>query len=243
MKKLISIIISAALTISLCACGDNDEENEKTYENFKIYVTENGIEEDYYIQISKTADSANTLIEASKFGNDCAFMEYDASGTIRYYRNNSLTLISAETLYMPNTKDAQWENFEFEALNEKYENILSLLLETNTEKTIEKSNTGNKKTPYKFDVKFNPEELDTKSIFSNNGDFGIVSIKFETDENFKEFGEVSVSCQYNFDGVIYLYSVTFGEPNAADDTGKNGQRPENIQNIYEVYASQVTATE
>ena len=44
----------------------------------------------YYIQISKTADSANVLTEASRLGDDCAFMEYDASGSIRYYRNNAL---------------------------------------------------------------------------------------------------------------------------------------------------------
>ncbi len=40
--------------------------------------------------------------------------------------------------------------------------------------------------PYKFSVKYNPEELDTKSIFSNSGNFGIVSVKFESDKDFEK---------------------------------------------------------
>lgn len=241
MKKIISMLTAALLTLSLCACGDDSEENEKIYQDFKTYISENGTEEDYYIQISKTADSANTLIEASKLGNDCAFMEYDVSGTLKFYRNNALTVISSSYYYVPDKKDAVWEDFEYEGLNEKYRGILSALLDSDAERTVEKEKTGDKAMPYKVSVKYNPEELDTKSIFSNSGNFGIVSVKFDTDESFEKFSEVSVSCQYDYDGVIYLYSVTFGEPNEPDDEGKNGQRPEDIEKIFNAYNEQIEA--
>lgn len=241
MKKIISMLTAALLTISLCACGDDSEENEKIYQDFKTYISENGTEENYYIQISKTADSANTLIEASKFDNDCAFMEYDVSGTLKFYRNNALTVISSSTFYIPDTTDAVWEDFEYEGLNEKYQGILTDLLNCDAERVIEKEKTGDKAMPYKVSVKYNPEELDTKSIFSNSGNFGIVNVKFQTDESFEKFSEVSVSCQYDYDGVIYLYSVTFGEPNEPDDEGKNGQRPEDIEKIFTSYKEQIEA--
>lgn len=241
MKKIISMLTAALLTLSLCACGDDSEENEKIYQDFKTYISESGTEEDYYIQISKTADSANTLIEASKLGNDCAFMEYDVSGTLKFYRNNALTVISSSTFYIPDIKDAAWEDFEYEGLNEKYQRILTDLLESDAERAVEKEKTGDKEMPYKVSVKYNPEELDTKSIFSNSGNFGIVNVKFQTDESFEKFSEVSVSCQYDYDGVIYLYSVTFGEPNEPDDEGKNGQRPEDIEKIFTAYKEQIEA--
>lgn len=241
MKKIISMLTAALLTISLCGCGDDSEENENIYQDFKTYISENGTEENYYIQISKTADSANTLIEASRFGNDCSFMEYDVSGTLKFYRNNALTVISSSTFYIPDTTDAVWEDFEYEELNEKYQGILTDLLDCDAERTVEKEKTGDKEMPYKVSVKYNPEELDTKSIFSNSGNFGIVSVKFQTDENFEKFSEVSVSCQYDYDGVIYLYSVTFGEPNEPDDEGKNGQRPEDIEKIFNSYKQQIEA--
>lgn len=241
MKKIISMLTAALLTLCLCACGDDSEENEKIYQDFKTYISESGTEEDYYIQISKTADSANTLIEASKLGNDCAFMEYDVSGTLKFYRNNALTVISSSYYYVPDKKDAVWEDFEYEGLNEKYRGILSALLDSDAERTVEKEKSGDKAMPYKVSVKYNPEELDTKSIFSNSGNFGIVSVKFQTDESFEKFSEVSVSCQYDYDGVIYLYSVTFGEPNEPDDEGKNGQRPEDIEKIFNAYSEQIEA--
>lgn len=241
MKKIISMLTAALLTISLCGCGDDSEENENIYQDFKTYISENGTEENYYIQISKTTDSANTLIEASRIGNDCAFMEYDVSGTLKFYRNNALTVISSSTFYIPDTTDAVWEDFEYEGLNEKYRGILNDLLDSDAERTVEKEKTGDKEMPYKVSVKYNPEELDTKSIFSNSGNFGIVSVKFQTDENFEKFSEVSVSCQYDYDGVIYLYSVTFGEPNEPDDEGKNGQRPEDIEKIFNSYKQQIEA--
>lgn len=242
MKKFILIMLAAILSVSLSSCGDDIEENEKAYNNFKSYISENGIEQDYYIQISKTADSANVLTEAARLGNDCAFMEYDASGSIRYYRNNALTVISGATFYYPDTKDASWEDFEYESLNNKYRDILLRLIETDGEKSIERSNTDDKNMPYKYSVKYNPEELDTKSIFSNSGNFGIVSVKFESDKKLENFSEVTVSCQYDYDGVIYLYSVTFGAPDQPDSDGKNGQRPEDIQKMYESYKNKTVPT-
>lgn len=241
MKKIISMLIAAMLTVCLCACGDDSEENESIYQDFKAYISENGTEQNYYIQISKTADSANTLIEASRLGNDCAFMEYDVSGTLKFYRNNALTVISSSNFYVPDKKDAVWEDFEYEGLNEKYQGILTQLLDSDAERVIEKEKTGDKEMPYQVSVKYNPEELDTKSIFSNSGNFGIVSVKFETDESFEKFSEVCVSCQYDYDGVIYLYSVTFGEPDEPDDEGKNGQRPEDIEKIFDSYSEQIEA--
>ncbi len=241
MKKIISILTAALITMLLCSCGDDSKENETIYQNMKSYVLENGTEENYYIQVSKTADSANTLIEASKLGNDCAFMEYDASGTLKFYRNSTYTVISSSTYYVPDKKDAKWEDFEYEALSEKYRGILSSLLDSDVEREIERSKTDNKSMPYKINVKYNPTELDTKSIFSNSGNFGIVSVKFETDKEFKKFSEITVSCQYDYDGVIYLYSVTFGDPNEPDEEGKNGQRPEDLGKIYASYEAKIEA--
>ncbi|MGN1085433.1 MAG: lipoprotein [Porcipelethomonas sp.] len=241
MKKIISMLTAALLTVSLCACGDDSEENEKIYQDFKTYISENGTEEDYYIQISKTADSVNTLIEASRLGNDCAFMESGSNSTTKFCRNNTLTVISALNYYVPDKRDVVWEDFEYEGLNEKYQGILTDLLESDAERAVEKEKTGDKEMPYKVSVKYNPEELDTKSIFSNSGNFGIVNVKFQTDESFEKFSEVSVSCQYDYDGVIYLYSVTFGEPNEPDDEGKNGQRPEDIEKIFTAYKEQIEA--
>lgn len=241
MKRIISMFTAVFLTLCLCACGDDSEENEKIYQDFKSYISENGTEENYYIQISKTADSANTLIEASKLGSDCAYMEYDASGTLKFYRNNALTVISAASFYIPDKKDAVWKDFEFEGLNEKYQEILTALLDSDAERTVQKEKNGSKAMPYNVSVKYNPDELDTKSIFSNSGNFGIISVKFQTDESFTKFSEISVSCQYDFDGVIYLYSVTFGDPNDPDDEGKNGQRPEDIEKIFNAYSAQIEA--
>ena len=42
---------------------------------------------------------------------------------------------------------------------------------------------------------------------------------------------------------LYIYSVTFGEPDQPDSEGKNGQRPEDIQKIYESYKNKTVPTD
>lgn len=241
MKKIISAITAVVLSICLCSCGDDGDKNDVIYQNFKSYISENGTEDDYYIQISKTANSANTLIEASKMDDDCAYMEYDISGKLKFYRNNTLTEISSATYFVPEKKDAKWSDLEFEKINEKYRKILSELLEIDAEKTIEKKKNDDKNMPYSVNIEYDTKKRDTKVLFSNSGNFGMVNIKFETNKTFDKFSNVSVSCQYDYDGVIYLYSVTFGKPCEPDAEGKNGRRPEDIEEIFDSYKSTIEA--
>lgn len=241
MKKIISVLTAALLGLSLCGCGDDSSENETIYSNFKSYISENGTEDNYYIQISKTADSANTLIEASRIADDCAFMEYDVSGTLKFFRGGKLTEISPQTYYAAEETDADWNNFEYEKLSEKYRNALTQILESDAERTVEKTKTDNKEMPYRVTVRYNTGQLDAKSIFSNGGNFGIVSIKFETDAEFKKFSEVTVSCQYDYNSVIYLYSATFGDPNLPDSNGENGQTPDAIEKVFDSYKEKIAA--
>lgn len=241
MKRIISVMITIAMTLCLGACGEKSDDTAKIYDNFKNHIIQNGIEDNYYIQISRTAEAANVLIEASKTTDDCAFMEYDIRGKLRFFRNDLLTTISYETYYAPEKTKYEWSDLEFDGLNEKYRKVLDELLKSDSEKSIEITKTDNKKMPKKVSIKYNPEELDTKSIFSNSGNFGIVSVKFETNEDYSKFNEVSVNCQYDYNGTIYLYSVTFGEPNKPDDEGKNGQRPEDIENIYKEYTKEISS--
>lgn len=240
MKKITAFLSAVVLAISLCSCGDED--NSKIYQNFKNFISENGTEDNYYIRISKTADSSNVLTEASKLGNDCAFMEYDISGKIRYYRNHALTVVSAQTYFVPDKSSAEWEDFEFEQLNEKYRAIFEELLESDCKTTIEKSKIKDGDNLYSVTVKYDLDDLDANSIFSNSGNFGYVNVKFETDKSFSEFSEVSVNCQYDYNSTIYLYSVIFGDPNEPDENGENGQRPEDIKEIYEKYTAQPVTT-
>lgn len=241
MKKLISVLTTAAITLCLCACGEKDNDNINIYDNFKSYISENGIEDNYYIQISRTAEAASVLVEASKTSDDCAFMEYDIRGRLRYFRNNTLQNISEKTFYVPEETKSEWSNFEFEGLNEKYRMVLNELLKSDAEKTVETTDTGKKEMPNKVSIKYNPEEVDTETIFSNSGNFGIISVKFEANKDYSKFSEVSVSCQYDYNGTIYLYSVTFGEPNEPDNDGKNGQRPEDIEKVYESYIEEISS--
>ncbi len=242
MKKIISVLTAITLSMCLCACeGNKNYSAVDIHQNFKNYIEKNGIEENYYIQISKTADSANVLTEASKTDDDCAFMEYDINGKLRYFRGDSLITISAETYYAPEKTESEWSKFEFDELDEKYRYILNRLLKSKVDKETAIVETENKDMPNKVDIKYDTEQLDTKSIFSNSGNFGIVSVKFNANEDYTEFEEVSVSCQYDYDGVIYLYSVTFGEPNEPDSKGKNGQRPEDIEKIYKSYTQEISS--
>lgn len=234
LKKIVSIFISAVLLVCLCSCKGNNEDD--VYELFKSYISQNGIEEDYYIQISKTANAENTLVEASKMGDDCAFMEYDVSGLLKFYRSGSLTEISALTYFAPDKTDAKWEDFEFASLNEKYRSILNNLLEGDKKKTIETSKTEDKEYPESVKIKYDVKELDTKSIFSSGGNFGSVTVKFDTDKTCSKFKNVTVSCQYDYNDIIYIYAVTFGKPADPDENGKDGHRPEDIEKIFENYS-------
>lgn len=242
-KRLMTIITAVMMLLSFTACGDDSGE---VFENFKNYIDENGLESDYYIQISKTADSANTLIEASKLGKDCAFMESAHTGDVRFFRNGVLTEVSAENYFAPIKKDRDWNNFEYEGMSEKYRDILSELLKNNSEKTVEKKKNDNKDTPYSVTIKYDVEKLDTKALFSNSGNFGIVNIKFDTDEKAEKFDNISVSCQYDYDGVIYLHLITFGTPDSPDEKGNGGRRPEDIQSIFDsnmdLFEAQMAAT-
>ena len=241
MKKIISVILAAFMTLSLCACGESDAPDaSKIYDDLKSHVAENGLEDNYYIQISKTANSANTLMEASRLGDDTAFMEYDVSGTLKFFRNRTLTVITGSNFFIPEKTDAVWEDFEFESINEAYRSAFTQLIEGDAKTTATVEKSEDEKGVYNVNIQFEPKDLDTKTIFGNSGNFGIVSIKFKTDSKGKTFEDVTLSCQYDYDSIIFLYAVTFGDPNEPDEEGKNGQRPEDIKAIFKEYEEGIT---
>lgn len=241
MKKIISVILAALMTLSLCACGEKKAPDaNEVYKALKNHVAESGLEDNYYIQISKTANSANTLIEASKLGDDTAFMEYDISGTLKFFRNRTLTVITGSNFFVPEKTDASWNDFEFDGINDAYRNAFTQLIDSDAKITVDIEKAENQDGVYNVDVQFETEELDTKAIFGNSGNFGIVSIKFKTDSEGKTFEDVTLSCQYDYDSIIFLYAVTFGDPNEPDEDGKNGQRPEDIKAIFKEYEDGIT---
>lgn len=238
MKKIISMLTAVVLAVFVCACGKEDD-NKNIYNSFKSFIAQNGTEENYYIQISKTANAANTLTEASRLGEDCAFMEYDVSGSLKFFRDDELTEISQKTYYLDEKSDAKWSDFEYDKLYERYRSALNSILESDAEWTLKKSKIENKNMPYSINIQYAAEQLDTKSIFSNSGNFGIVSVKFQTDKEYKSFNQIAVSCQYDYNDVIYLYSVTFGTPQPPDSDGNDGHRPEDIEKIFNTNKEQI----
>lgn len=239
IKKIITLITAALLSVSLTACGETDTGSTDIYDNFKGFIEQSGMEENYYIQISKTAAADFTLIEASKYGTDCAFMESDASSTLKFFRNGTLTVYSAENYFVPKKTDAQWPDFEFNKINEKSRGIVEELLRSDTQPEVSSSENDSKDMPYSISLKYAPGELDTKALFSSGGNFGSVSIKAKADKEYQSFESVSLNYQYDYDGVIYLYGVTFGDPAEPDENGNNGHRPEDISALFKQYSKNI----
>lgn len=248
MKKFFSVILCAVLCVSLCSCTDEREENKSdVFKNFRGYIAENELDDNYYIQISRTASESHILTEASRLNDDCAFMQYDVTGNIKFYRDETYTTISYDHLFIPEEKDAQWTDFEYENMAESYREIISELCsmadsdDADTVKSIDVSDSDDKEYIGKYSVQFTPENLDTKSLFKSGGNFGSVSIKFLADESGSNFKDISLNCQYDYNGEIFVISVKYGTPDSPDKDGKNGQRPEDIEKIFQQYADNLTA--
>lgn len=244
MKKIFAVFSSMLICLSLCSCSESTEEKNEVFADFRSFVTDNTLDNDYYIQISKTASDAQTLTEASRMDDDCVFMQFDFTGSLKFYRDGKYTVVSADTFYVPEEKDAQWTDFNYESMSQQYREIIAELCgddivnmesENPVIKSIDVSENDSKEFPKKYSVQYDPSVLDTGTIFKSAGNFGSVSIKFLTDKNNENFSEISVNCQYDYNDEIYLVSVIYGTPDEPDEKGENGHRPEDIEEIFQGY--------
>ncbi len=245
MKKIKSILLTTVLCLSLSACEKKENFNQTVaFENMKSYYSNEFDSEDYYIQISKTKAEAHIMTEASKHGDDYAFMEYDVSGALKYYRNNKLTTLSPETFYQAEEKDAKWTDFSYENTAQTYKEVLNTLcLESDSIfKEITFEETEDKNYPYKISANINLDNIDEKTLFKSGGNFGSVSIKFLSDESGKNFDEISLYVQYDYNDEIYVVSSKYGEANFPDEKGENGQRPEDIEKEYTKNAEELQSS-
>lgn len=253
MKKILSLILCGAISFSLFGCSsENAVSNEFVYNNFKNYIANNELPSDYYLQISQTAAESHILTEASKLNKDCAFMQYDVTGTLKCYRGGSYTILAPETYYVPDIKEAQWSDFDYEKMSEKYRNIIHLLCEMNENdeaesenkliKSIDVSDSEDKDYPLQYSIQFNPDVIDANKLFESGGNFGSVAIKFITDKEKSEYHNISLNVQYDYNDEIFVTAVKFDTPDSPDEKGENGQRPQDIEDIFQEYVDEATAS-
>ncbi len=239
MKKILDVVLVAFLCISLSGCGTESIDKELAFENMRNYFINDFRCEDYYIQMSQTQDQSHIMTEISAIGDDCAFLEYDYSGALKFFRNDKLTTISPQTYYNTESCDAKWTDFSYNKTAENYRQVLFQLCQndkTNSVEEIKIEKNENDDFPYKISVYFDLEKINAKELFNSGGNFGSVSIKFLCDENGKNIDDISLNVQYDYNSKIYIISAYYGEPNLPDKDGNNGQRPEDIQEIFEDYS-------
>lgn len=245
MKKIVSVILSFLLCLILTACGEEKPDGAAAFENMRSFFLNDFKSENYYIQKSKTQAESHVMTEISMLDGDCAFLEYDATGSLKFFRNDEVTTISPETYYIRETKEAEWSGFSDYQLDSIYSGIMNWLCKTDysessdntsviSEINVEKNDNEN--FPYKVSVHFDPKKIDTKEAFGNGGNFGSISIKFLCSDDGKNFDDISLNLQYDYNSTIYVAAEYFGEPNLPDKDGNNGQRPEDIQEIFDDYA-------
>ncbi|MGN0612529.1 MAG: lipoprotein [Porcipelethomonas sp.] len=242
MKKFISLIIAAAVCLSLCGCGGSDFDENLAFANLRQYISESFSSEDFYIQISKTQSEAQTVTEVSKLGEDCAFLEYDVMRKLKYFRNGKLINVSPDTFYQEEITDADWNNFTYQKTAENYYSVLSQLCEldySNEEDspllniTAEKNESEN--YPYKVSAHLDLNKINAGELFGSGGNFGSLSIKFVSGEDGSSFDDITLHVQYDYNSEIYVILARFGEPKVPDENDGNGQRPEDIEAVYEEY--------
>lgn len=238
MKKIISIILTAVFCLLLYGCGEDNFDKTLAFENMSKYFTDNFTSEDYYIQISKTQAESHVLTEVSKLGDDCAFFVYDVTGELKFFRDGKLKNISPETYYTIDEKDADWNDFTYAKTAETYRNVLKKLCssESLAIKEIKAEKNDNKDFPYKISVIIDLDKTDAKTLFGSGGNFGSLSVKFLCSENGENFDDISLNVQYDYNSEIYVIAAYFGEPDLPDENGDNGQRPDDIQEIFEDYS-------
>ncbi len=242
MKKILAFALASLLFISLSGCGVDSVDKELAFQNMRDFFINEFRCADYYIQMSKTKAEEHVMTEISAIGDDCAFLEYDYSGALKFFRNNKLTSISPQTYYAKDSGDAKWTDFTYYKNAENYRSVLFQLCQNNRSDEIENikiETTKNDDFPYKISVYYDLEKTDAKKLFNNGGNFGSLSVKFLCSEDLKKFDDISLNVQYDFNAEIYVIAAYFGEPNLPDESGNNGQRPEDIEEIFEEYSARM----
>lgn len=242
MKKIISIILISLLCLSLFGCENESIDKNLAFENMCSYFINDFKNENYYIQISKTQAESHIMTEISALNDDCAFLEYDVTGSLKFFRDGKITTISPATYYTTEEKSADWSSLSYGKKAENYKRVLKGLCQkdysdssVNIIKEIKVEKNENKDFPYKVSVHFNLENVNTKELFENAGNFGSLSIKFLCSEDGKSFDDISLNVQYDYNSEIYVIAAYFGDPNLPDEKGENGQRPDDIQEIFDGY--------
>lgn len=245
MKKIKAILLSAVFCLSLSACGEEKVDFNETsaFEKAKPVLSENLKSDDYYIQISKTKAQAHVMTEVSSFEGNHAFMEYDISGAIKFFKDNTLTNISPETFYQVDTKEMAWEDFSYQKTADTYSAVLyTISQDTDAIKDITFEENDNEKYPFKVTVNYDLKKINANELFGSSGNFGSVSIKFLSDENGENFDEIALHVQYDYNSEIYVISAKYGDINLPDKKGKNGQRPEDIEKEYTQNAEELQSS-
>lgn len=246
MKKILSITLTLLLCLSLSACGNEEINGSEAFESFRQYLLNDFENENYYIQISKTQAEAHTMTEISKLNDDCAFLVYDATGSLKFFRNGKNIIISSDNYYTTDEKEAKWSDFSYGKTAENYRNALYELCQmdyskysTDIIKEIIVEKNENENFPYKVSIHFDLSVINAQELFGNGGNFGSLSIKFLCSEDGKSFDDISLNIQYDYNSEIYVIAAYYGDPNMPDENGSNGQRPEDIQEIFDGYVDDI----
>ena len=226
-----------AVMFCLTACGEKPDELYLE-SAMRAYMVNSFKSNDYYIQMSRTKSEAHTVTEISKMGDDKCFLAYDANGIIKYFSNGKVYDVSAETLYAPQESDAEWDDFTCGKTADKYREVLMTLCgDSNNEypvKEVKLDDSGNETLPYKVSVYYDISKFDCGKLFGSQGNFGSLSIKFLTDLNGSTFDNVTLHVQYDYNSEIFVAAAKYGLPKAPEENDGNGQRPEDIKEVYEL---------
>ena len=106
MKKIISLILSGIICISLCACGEEEFDPKENFDKLGDYVTGEYETSNFYMQISKTKADHHSVTEVSKLGDDKAMLTFEAL-TLQptaYLNRRKKTKIGKSLLYQRHRK-------------------------------------------------------------------------------------------------------------------------------------------
>ncbi len=242
MKRIVALLMASVMCAGLCGCGDDMPDGYEAFRNLQSYVTDRFDSEDYYLQLSHTKAGEQDITEVSKLGDDTVFLTYDAMGTITFFRNGRLINVNAENYYTPEEKDASWEDFSYGKTADKYFGALKELCTSDYDKQVETAfkdiiveESGDEQFPYKVSVYCNLDNMNAKALFKSGGNFGSLSVKFHCDKDMENFDDVTLHTQYDYDSEIYVILAKFGEPDFPDNEGQNGQRPDDVEEVYKGY--------
>ena len=243
MKKIISLILSGIICISLCACGEEGFDPKENFDKLGDYVTGEYETSNFYMQISKTKADHHSVTEVSKLGDDKAMLTFEAAtGELTFFRNGKLTNVTADSILEPEEKNKNWEKLAVSKTSETYVSALKQLCAEKFDGKqdrayieISSEDSKDEKYPYKVTAKYNLDHINAKGLFNSGGNFGSLSIKYLTNENGTEFSDIELHVQYDYDSEIYVIMLRYGDPALPDDKGGEGQRPEDIEKIFNGY--------